>query len=448
MCMKTSLFFIAFFSFCALSAQNVLKIKNPSFENPAWTNSNSNFPGAAPPNWTICSVVANASTSIGTTPDAYPLVFGPSDGGVYMGLYCNGQDSINPGGEGIYQNLCLPILKDSVYTVKIDVRMGNSFGGAKSSYIGLYGANAVPANAMFVNPELLSLILVDSAGWKTITCSFKPKNNYNYFIIAGNNSNGNGFPPPYAHIDNLQLTDSVCSVVVTAQSQKDSVCVGSCTQITATAQGGTPPISYSWSNGNTGIGPHTVCPVSDTVYTVTATDANGLSSTSQVSVFVSALSANAGPDRDMCDKDSVMLWGSGQNYTGFFWYPHAGLLDTTVLNPGVNVNSNTTYLLTMYDNLGCAVTDTVVVTAECGCDLSLPNVFTPNGDGINDYFSIGTLVEGTVLKIYNRWGQIVYENSSYDNKWMAENLNSATYYYSVVCPGETMKTGYVQVLKD
>jgi gliding motility-associated-like protein/uncharacterized repeat protein (TIGR01451 family) len=69
--------------------------------------------------------------------------------------------------------------------------------------------------------------------------------------------------------------------------------------------------------------------------------------------------------------------------------------------------------------------------------LSIPNVFTPNGDGINDYFHILGLgmYEYAKLVIFNRWGNEVYVNSHYkeDNNptggWRGNGLNEGTYYY-------------------
>jgi gliding motility-associated-like protein len=53
------------------------------------------------------------------------------------------------------------------------------------------------------------------------------------------------------------------------------------------------------------------------------------------------------------------------------------------------------------------------------CDLVIPNVFTPNGDGINDFFEILNLEHYPMAQIviYNRWGNKVFEHSDYYNNW-------------------------------
>lgn len=76
--------------------------------------------------------------------------------------------------------------------------------------------------------------------------------------------------------------------------------------------------------------------------------------------------------------------------------------------------------------------NTATVTQEItGDDIYLPNIITPNGDGKNDYFVVPGLdrYPGSTLIIYNRWGNQVYQNKNYDNKWNGEGLNEGTYYY-------------------
>lgn len=76
--------------------------------------------------------------------------------------------------------------------------------------------------------------------------------------------------------------------------------------------------------------------------------------------------------------------------------------------------------------------NTVTVTQDItGDDIYIPNIITPNGDGKNDYFVIPGLdrYPGSTLIIYNRWGNQVYQNKNYDNKWNGEGLNEGTYYY-------------------
>lgn len=54
----------------------------------------------------------------------------------------------------------------------------------------------------------------------------------------------------------------------------------------------------------------------------------------------------------------------------------------------------------------------------------LPNVFSPNQDGINDIFEIDNLPQNGHLQVYNRWGTLVYEQRSYNNLWQGLSTNS------------------------
>jgi gliding motility-associated-like protein/uncharacterized repeat protein (TIGR01451 family) len=63
--------------------------------------------------------------------------------------------------------------------------------------------------------------------------------------------------------------------------------------------------------------------------------------------------------------------------------------------------------------------------------LSIANTFTPNGDGINDYFNIVGLNQYAEndLTIFNRWGSEIYRKQNYENNWSGEGLGEGTYFY-------------------
>jgi len=63
--------------------------------------------------------------------------------------------------------------------------------------------------------------------------------------------------------------------------------------------------------------------------------------------------------------------------------------------------------------------------------LIIPNVFTPNGDGVNDYFFIPGLdtYSENEITIINRWGNVVYEKKNYQGDWTGNGLPEGTYYY-------------------
>ena len=100
-------------------------------------------------------------------------------------------------------------------------------------------------------------------------------------------------------------------------------------------------------------------------------------------------------------------------------------------------------------NICGSMTDSINIKFEYCRPVEIPNVFSPNDDGINDIFKIkGIEKERWNLTIYNRWGNKVYFSGEYRNDWKAENIGSGVYYYILSNP-EKKRTykGTVRVIK-
>jgi gliding motility-associated-like protein len=95
-------------------------------------------------------------------------------------------------------------------------------------------------------------------------------------------------------------------------------------------------------------------------------------------------------------------------------------------------------------------------SAQCGgSDIFIPEGFSPDQDGSNDRFVIYNLNGKRVsIEVYNRWGNLVYENDNYLNDWdgtanrgvilSGENLPESTYYYLIQIEGESeTRKGYL-----
>lgn len=82
------------------------------------------------------------------------------------------------------------------------------------------------------------------------------------------------------------------------------------------------------------------------------------------------------------------------------------------------------YIVSSFDNCGYPASDTVTVWVQC--PIVPPNIFTPNGDGTNEYFIIDQLdgYPNSKLSVYNRWGKLVYENDNYLNDWDGTHFKS------------------------
>jgi gliding motility-associated-like protein len=75
----------------------------------------------------------------------------------------------------------------------------------------------------------------------------------------------------------------------------------------------------------------------------------------------------------------------------------------------------------------------------------IPNVFTPNNDGVNDTFFIRNLPTGTIVRIVSRWGKVVFESNNYQNDWNGGEYPDGIYYYTVNIAGKGTYSGWVQI---
>ncbi len=93
---------------------------------------------------------------------------------------------------------------------------------------------------------------------------------------------------------------------------------------------------------------------------------------------------------------------------------------------------------------GLTSTARVRVTVE-DCDFKIPNVFTPDGDGVNDYFEIVGIeaFERVEIVVTNRWGNEVYRNYQYKNDWNGRDLLEGVYYYQISAYKQGKRKDYV-----
>ncbi|MEY2950056.1 MAG: hypothetical protein RLZZ248_1257 [Bacteroidota bacterium] len=104
------------------------------------------------------------------------------------------------------------------------------------------------------------------------------------------------------------------------------------------------------------------------------------------------------------------------------WTPANSLSDPTIANPLAQPSTTTEYLVEL-EKLGC--TEILPITVQVRDDLPcsepyifIPNAFTPNGDGENDYFKVRSeIIIDLNMKIYNRWGEKVFESSQQETGW-------------------------------
>jgi gliding motility-associated-like protein len=130
---------------------------------------------------------------------------------------------------------------------------------------------------------------------------------------------------------------------------------------------------------------------------------------------------NLGPDTTIClGSQTITLadeLNSGKASARYMWNTGETTSSIVVRKPGI-------YYTRLTIN-GCSTTDTVIVTNNCYIDI--PNAFTPNGDGVNDFFFPRQyLSKGLItfaMDIYNRWGQLIFSTTSLDGQGWDGNFN-------------------------
>ncbi len=77
------------------------------------------------------------------------------------------------------------------------------------------------------------------------------------------------------------------------------------------------------------------------------------------------------------------------------------------------------------------------ISANCMCELYVPNVFSPNNDGANDFFLPATncVLEDYTFSVYDRWGQLIFQTTNptegWDGRIKSEPASQDTYIYAV-----------------
>jgi gliding motility-associated-like protein len=163
--------------------------------------------------------------------------------------------------------------------------------------------------------------------------------------------------------------------------------------------------------------------------------------------------ADAGRERWLCNYDTLMI-GNSAHLDGFRYSWTGGSKEKQIV-----VNKPGTYVVDVSTYCGSAY-DTIIVKPkidDCECFLYIPNAFSPNENNRNDVFSAHSncVVKGSV-KIFNRWGGVVYSSDDLKKGWngrMGNNLQPSglyvyhIYYEYVNRPGKFFKKGTIMLVR-
>lgn len=206
--------------------------------------------------------------------------------------------------------------------------------------------------------------------------------------------------------------------------------------------GGSPEYEYSIDGG-----PFTEVPSFDNLlsgnYQVNIVDIKGCADS--IDVFVdepAPLFVEAGPDITVTlgfDGQLNAVYGPSVPIT-INWTPPDGLSCIDCLDPTVVAPGTTTYCIEITDDVGCTAKDSVTVRVKIERPVFAPNIFSPNKDGINDFFNLfggPAIANIESLFVFDRWGNRMYEAgasltpgdqfSGWDGTFNGKDVNPGVY---------------------
>jgi gliding motility-associated-like protein len=218
----------------------------------------------------------------------------------------------------------------------------------------------------------------------------------------------------------------------------DSICIGLSTPVQIQLTGSAPwSITYSDGNTlkvineiNTAAYSIAVSPAVTTTFQLVSisdrycvNNAPGVNKTVFVTKPVSGIRL---PDVTATANTAVTLYSRnlGLQYRSH-WSPETGLSSASSVNPVFKYDEGMEYFIEMKSEVGCTTVDTLLVEIAADTDpglapqLHVPKAWTPNGDGHNDELRPYTvnIKELKYFRIFNRWGQLVYETHELGKGW-------------------------------
>lgn len=209
--------------------------------------------------------------------------------------------------------------------------------------------------------------------------------------------------------------------LLTTITQDIEICPGDSVLLTVNATGGYGQYFFLWPQTGETSSSVWVHPLESTTYTVNVSDeCQTFVVTDQTTVFV------VRPNADFVITSSTLfdnlpitfqnLTTGGETYSWNFGDGNS----STVVHPNNIYAEPGTYIVTLIatDEKGCLDTISKPITIEEGYFVYIPNTFTPDGFRFNNVFEASTLgVQTLNVKIFNRWGELVFESEERDFQW-------------------------------
>ncbi len=248
-----------------------------------------------------------------------------------------------------------------------------------------------------------------------------------YYVVTGTDMNG------CSASDSIELAVlALPALSLSANALNNTYCLNSLANITVSGAS-----SYTWTgpNGFTANGSSiNIINLNATnigYYTATGTDVNGCDDSDSIQLVLAADPLVGTPsDTTLCPGDPLTLWATGgSSYT---WDGPNGFISSDqnpVVSSSIGFENAGEYTVAVVDANGCVGSSSSYVTvSSSGECLFIPNLVTPNLDGLNDTWEINGIDKypNAEVEIYNRWGNLVYSASPYNNDWDATVNKGAT----------------------
>ncbi|HXD92518.1 MAG TPA: gliding motility-associated C-terminal domain-containing protein, partial [Bacteroidia bacterium] len=214
--------------------------------------------------------------------------------------------------------------------------------------------------------------------------------------------------------------------------------------------------TYHWSTGSNSA---SIYVHNAGTYTVAGTTAGCTSAAASTTVSVIPLVASfsATPSSGTAPLN-VALTNNSVGATGYTW--NFGNGGTSILqNPNTSYPNVGMYTVTLTATVGLCVESysQIIIVNEPTASIIIPNIFTPNGDGINEVFAItGAGISDFSCIIYDRWGIEMFESSSITISWDGKTKNGVAvpdgvYFYIINAKGNNLPAntykGYVTLIR-
>lgn len=177
-------------------------------------------------------------------------------------------------------------------------------------------------------------------------------------------------------------------------------------------------VTFHWSDGSNA---PTLTVAKGGVYSLTASTVCGTTSASVTISEGSAPQFSLGEDQTTCHGEPVALHYDNLGNDMVRWSNGSNANAVTITQSG-------TYSLRVTNACGTTDDEVAIVILDIG-NVKIPNVITPNGDTKNEHFVLPDVMSNYSLKVFDRWGDLIYHAPSYQNDWPQQTQTTGVYYY-------------------